>query len=148
MAFDGMENATNVFDVGLGGHIRTRRKALGMSQTDLAAAIGVTFQQIQKYEKGSNRISFSRLVNIAHALDCRVVDLVGDLDERVGDAESAATKTQWDNLSDLLSDPDTGNLLNDLQSLNSGLRQLAIRVCRQMIKILKKASSLAGKVED
>ena len=52
-----------------------------MSQTALAEAIGLTFQQIQKYERGFNRVSFSRLVDIAHALDCRVVDLIGDLDD-------------------------------------------------------------------
>ena len=43
----------------------------------------MTFQQVQKYERGFNRVSFSRLVDIAHALDCRVIDLVGDLDDGV-----------------------------------------------------------------
>lgn len=52
-----------------------------MSQTALANAVGVTFQQIQKYERGFNRVSFSRLVDIAHALDCRVLDLIGDVDD-------------------------------------------------------------------
>ena len=71
----------NRLDVALGLRIRQRRKALGVSQTALAEAIGLTFQQIQKYERGFNRVSFSRLVDIAHALDCRVVDLIGDLDD-------------------------------------------------------------------
>jgi transcriptional regulator with XRE-family HTH domain len=71
----------NQLDVALGLHIRQRRKSLGMSQTALADAVGITFQQIQKYERGFNRVSFSRLVEIAHAIKCRVVDLVGDLDE-------------------------------------------------------------------
>lgn len=73
--------AANRLDLALGLRIRQRRKALGISQTSLAAAVGITFQQVQKYERGSNRVSFSRLVEIAHALDCRLVDLVGDLDE-------------------------------------------------------------------
>jgi transcriptional regulator with XRE-family HTH domain len=68
-------------DVALGVSIRLRRKGLGISQTALADAIGLTFQQIQKYERGFNRVSFSRLVDIAHALDCRVIDLIGDLDD-------------------------------------------------------------------
>jgi transcriptional regulator with XRE-family HTH domain len=68
-------------DVALGLRIRQRRKFLHVSQTALAEAIGLTFQQIQKYERGFNRVSFSRLVDIAHALDCRVVDLIGDLDD-------------------------------------------------------------------
>lgn len=68
-------------DVALGISIRQRRKELGISQTALAEAVGLTFQQIQKYERGFNRVSFSRLVDIAHALNCRVVDLIGDLDD-------------------------------------------------------------------
>jgi transcriptional regulator with XRE-family HTH domain len=74
-------HAPNKLDVALGLRIRQRRKALGVSQTALAEAVGLTFQQIQKYERGFNRVSFSRLVDIAHALDCRVVDLIGDLDD-------------------------------------------------------------------
>jgi transcriptional regulator with XRE-family HTH domain len=74
-------HSPNRLDVALGLRIRQRRKALGVSQTALADAIGLTFQQIQKYERGFNRVSFSRLVDIAHALDCRVVDLIGDLDD-------------------------------------------------------------------
>src|SRR6185437_278032 len=74
-------NSPNRLDVALGLRIRQRRKALNVSQTALAEAIGLTFQQIQKYERGFNRVSFSRLVDIAHALDCRVIDLIGDLDD-------------------------------------------------------------------
>ena len=47
---------------------------------DSASQIGLTFQQIQKYERGANRVSFSRLVDIARTLKCRVQDLIGDLD--------------------------------------------------------------------
>jgi transcriptional regulator with XRE-family HTH domain len=71
----------NRLDVALGLRIRQRRKTLGISQTALADAIGLTFQQIQKYERGFNRVSFSRLVDIAHATQCRVLDLIGDLDD-------------------------------------------------------------------
>ena len=67
-------------DVAMGANIRARRKTLGVSQTALAEAIGLTFQQIQKYERGFNRVSFSRLVDISQALDCRVVELIGDID--------------------------------------------------------------------
>jgi len=71
-------------DIALGERLRTRRKAAGVTQSQLARAVGLTFQQIQKYEKGTNRVSFSRLVEIAHALECRAMDLIGDLDEAVG----------------------------------------------------------------
>src|ERR1700760_509039 len=75
------DHTPNKLDVALGLRIRQRRKALGISQTALADSIGLTFQQIQKYERGFNRVSFSRLVDIAHALNCRVLDLIGDLDD-------------------------------------------------------------------
>ena len=55
------ESSPNRLDVALGLRIRQRRKSLGVSQTALADAIGLTFQQIQKYERGFNRVSFSRL---------------------------------------------------------------------------------------
>ena len=74
-------HAPNMLDVALGIRIRLRRKSQGMSQTALADAVGITFQQIQKYERGFNRVSFSRLVDIAHTLDCRVIDLIGDIDD-------------------------------------------------------------------
>jgi transcriptional regulator with XRE-family HTH domain len=67
-------------DVALGAAVRIRRRTLGISQEALAEQCGVSFQQIQKYENGANRISFSRLVQIARALQCRVVDLMDVLD--------------------------------------------------------------------
>ncbi|MBS0258342.1 MAG: helix-turn-helix transcriptional regulator [Proteobacteria bacterium] len=58
----------NAVDVHVGALIRARRKVLGMSQMTLADAIGLTFQQVQKYEKGSNRVGASRLQQISDAL--------------------------------------------------------------------------------
>lgn len=67
-------------DIALGAAVRIRRRTLGISQEALAEQCGVSFQQVQKYENGTNRISFSRLVQIARALKCRVVDLMDVLD--------------------------------------------------------------------
>lgn len=68
-------------DIALGSRIRLRRRELGFSQEQLAREVGITFQQVQKYEHGTNRVSFSRLVEIAQALHCGVSDIVGDLDK-------------------------------------------------------------------
>ncbi|HEY8616536.1 helix-turn-helix transcriptional regulator [Phenylobacterium sp.] len=68
-------------DIALGAAVRIRRRTIGLSQEALAEQCGVSFQQIQKYENGTNRISFSRLVQIARALQCRVVDLMDVLDQ-------------------------------------------------------------------
>ncbi len=56
-------------DVHVGGRVRLRRTLLGMSQTDLGNALGVTFQQIQKNERGINRFGSSRLYQLSHVLD-------------------------------------------------------------------------------
>ena len=67
-------------DVAMGQRIRERRRALGMSQGDLARALGITFQQVQKYERGANRVSFSRLMQVVDALNCHLTDLTDGLD--------------------------------------------------------------------
>lgn len=78
------EHEPHPLDIALGGRVRLRRKELGFSQDQLARAVGITFQQVQKYEHGTNRISFSRLVEIAEALECGVTDLIGNLDKSKG----------------------------------------------------------------
>jgi transcriptional regulator with XRE-family HTH domain len=65
-------------DIDVGARIRTCRISLGMSQTKLANALGLTFQQVQKYERGYNRVSASTLVKIARALETSVAALVGE----------------------------------------------------------------------
>ena len=65
-------------DVAVGARIRARRKAIGLSQSALANAIGLTFQQVQKYERGSNRVSASMLVHIGRTLDASVSALLGE----------------------------------------------------------------------
>ena len=59
-------------DVYVGSRLRLRRTLLGMSQEALAEGIGLTFQQVQKYERGTNRISVSRLVDICKVLKVQV----------------------------------------------------------------------------
>ncbi len=62
------DRAPNPVDLHVGARVRMRRKFLGMSQEGLAESIALTFQQVQKYERGSNRISASKLYEIARAL--------------------------------------------------------------------------------
>jgi transcriptional regulator with XRE-family HTH domain len=56
-------------DVHVGARIRLRRKEMGISQTDLADVLGLSFQQVQKYERGSNRVSASKLYDITNKLE-------------------------------------------------------------------------------
>ncbi len=62
----------NPVDVHVGGRVRQRRLLLGMSQTNLGDALGLTFQQVQKYERGTNRIGSSRLYDVSRVLDVPV----------------------------------------------------------------------------
>ena len=77
----------NPVDVHVGARVRLRRTLLGMSQEKLGQAIGLTFQQVQKYERGTNRIGASRLHELARVLDVPVAFFFEDLN--LGDAASA-----------------------------------------------------------
>ena len=72
-------------DVAVGHRIRVRRKWLAISQSTLADYLGVSFQQVQKYERGANRVSASMLVRIAKRLETSVGELVGEDAEPRGD---------------------------------------------------------------
>ena len=71
-------------DVHVGRRMHQRRALLGMNQTMLGAAVGLTYQQIQKYERGANRISSSRLWQFAQALDVPVSFFFEELPARPG----------------------------------------------------------------
>ena len=83
----------NPIDVHVGGRIRMRRLLLGMNQETLANALGLTFQQVQKYEGGANRVSASRLSAMAEILGVPISYFFGDL--RADDAEISAEDQQW-----------------------------------------------------
>ena len=67
-----IERFPNPVDLHVGARVRMRRKLLGISQEKLAEELGLTFQQIQKYERGANRVSASKLYEIARALSTPV----------------------------------------------------------------------------
>ena len=62
------KKSPNPIDVHVGSRVRTQRRALGLSQEKLGNALGLTFQQVQKYEKGTNRVGASRLQHLARIL--------------------------------------------------------------------------------
>ena len=70
-------------DVHVGSRVRLRRTLLGMSQEKLGDAVGLTFQQIQKYERGANRIGASRLFELSRVLDVPVSFFFDDMSEEV-----------------------------------------------------------------
>jgi transcriptional regulator with XRE-family HTH domain len=68
----GKASSPDPIDVHVGSRVKLRRGLMNMSQTDLASVLGITFQQVQKYERGSNRVSASRLFHLSQILDVAV----------------------------------------------------------------------------
>jgi transcriptional regulator with XRE-family HTH domain len=73
--------------------VRERRILLGMSQTRLGESLGLSFQQVQKYERGIDRISVGRLVHMAHVLDVPITYFFDELAEP-GEAEGAGAQAR------------------------------------------------------
>jgi transcriptional regulator with XRE-family HTH domain len=115
----GAESENHPLDEGLGLRVRLRRKELGLSQSALAEAVGITFQQIQKYETGANRISFSRLVEICIALNSSVAAMIGSLD-------SAPAKTPVADTASLLAAPGAASLLDAYIRISSVKQRRAL----------------------
>src|SRR5512147_2967524 len=78
------EGRPSPIDVHVGSRIRLRRTLLGMSQEKLGEALGLTFQQIQKYERGVNRIGASRLFDLARVLDVPIGFFFDDMSPELG----------------------------------------------------------------
>ncbi|MGI3211285.1 helix-turn-helix domain-containing protein [Roseovarius tibetensis] len=111
-------------DVHVGKRIRHRRWLVGMTQQQLAAAVGIKFQQIQKYETGANRVSASRLWDIASALDVQVSFFFDGL----CDKESAGRS---DHLSDdLIGDKEALDLVRSYYAIPENQRRRLFDLAR------------------
>ena len=111
------EAVADPVDVAVGARIRLLRKLKGLSQQALAEAAGVTFQQIQKYERGANRVSASMLARIAETLRAPVAELFGD------DSEAASAV---DEVAALLAQPGAIELLRAFSALPRGAPRAAL----------------------
>jgi transcriptional regulator with XRE-family HTH domain len=80
----------NPVDLHVGTRIRLRRTLLGMSQQDLGKAVGLTFQQVQKYERGANRVAASRLYDLSRVLDVPLSFFFDDIKLVKGDGTSGS----------------------------------------------------------
>ncbi len=78
-------------DVHVGSRVKLRRKFLGMSQTVLGDAVGISFQQLQKCERGANRIGASRLFELSQVLDVPVSFFFDDMPEEIAGRPGAGT---------------------------------------------------------
>ncbi|RMB04695.1 helix-turn-helix domain-containing protein [Eilatimonas milleporae] len=88
--------APNPVDRMIGQRLRTLRIACGLSQSALAGAAGVSFQQVQKYETGANKIAPSKLLRLALALGIQPADFFNGLDDGMNALETAAADPSGD----------------------------------------------------
>ena len=116
-------------DVRFGNKLRARRMMLGMSQTELGAALNVTFQQIQKYERGINRVSASGLEKLAETLGVPISYFFGgQLPENGQDASSEVDSAA------LLATPEGVALCAAFQHIESqAMRNAAIKLLQGMM---------------
>ena len=96
----------NPIDKHVGSRLRMRRKMLGMSQEKLGEALKITFQQVQKYEKGTNRVSASRLQHISHILQVPVPFFFEGAPHQPGQPKGAGGPASPAYVSDFLSSTD------------------------------------------
>jgi transcriptional regulator with XRE-family HTH domain len=109
----------------IGARLRLARKARGLSQSELGQAVGVTFQQVQKYERGTNRVSSSALILIARALDVPATELLGLSNRGAGEGETI----DWQ----LFDTPGAQELLEGYRRIGSPkLRKLVLDLARQL----------------
>ena len=128
-------------DIHVGKQIKVRRKILGMSQSTLGKAIGLTFQQVQKYERGTNRIGASRLYDLSKVLEIPVNYFFDGFEKYsassdsaglsyVGEKKADSYEIDWLSSKELLELVKAFNKIND-QHLRKQILDLAKSIAKQ-----------------
>lgn len=131
------QRTAKMVDVQVGARVRAHRRLLGMTQSDLGAALGVSFQQIQKYEKGTNRIGASRLHDIASILRIPVSMLFDDAcpnESRTRKAEERTGRTDVEPADMVLSDDGVALARSFVRISDARLRRRVVRLVEELSK--------------
>jgi transcriptional regulator with XRE-family HTH domain len=133
------ESRPNPIDVHVGSRIRLRRTLLGMSQERLGDALGLTFQQVQKYERGVNRVGASRLYDLSRVLDVPISFFYDDMPENVGDRGPSGTSRRpagFGDMQDQFGD-DTMNRRETLELVRAYYRITDPGVRKRVFELIK-----------
>jgi transcriptional regulator with XRE-family HTH domain len=134
---DEKRKSPDPMDLHVGGRVRLRRMMLGISQDKLGDALGLTFQQIQKYEKGTNRIGAGRLYHMSKILNVPInffyEDFGNEQQEMVGFAEDQKEDSMGDFM-DLLSTPEGVQLCKSFSSIKD------VKIRRKVLDLIKTLS--------
>ncbi len=124
------DHSPNPVDLHVGARVRMRRKLLGVSQEKLAGALGLTFQQVQKYERGANRISASKLFEIARFLDVAPAYFFDGLTIETKKGHKSVPAEQ--SLHEFLMTPEGVELASLLPKLHSKYRRRVLELVRTL----------------
>lgn len=127
-----MSGSPHPIDLFVGGRVRARRQVVGMTQETLAKNLDVSFQQVQKYERGANRISASRLVQIAITLDTPISSFFDGVAELDGLAPDGGASLQTLNV--ILGEAQGGDLIEAFLYIRSGI------VRRKIVDLVREIS--------
>ncbi|MFC5343381.1 helix-turn-helix domain-containing protein (plasmid) [Brevundimonas staleyi] len=122
----------DVIDAHVGRQIKTVRMLCGMSQPDLAGPLGVTFQQLQKYERGENRIAASKLYLAASTLKVDINRFFEGLPDPTGGVSDQALLTAQRDMVAFLAEPEGRDLALHLPKLTRPLRSHVAKLVRAM----------------
>ncbi len=117
-------------DTHVGGRVRQRREMCGLPQKELARQLGISFQQVQKYESGANRISASKLWQLCEVLDTAPEHFFEGLERARGRGRRPAAAA--------LAEPTDGRSARQVLDLNQAFQKIAdLRVRRQIVQVVK-----------
>jgi len=127
------KKAPSPIDKHVGSRVRMRRIMLAMSQEKLGAALGLTFQQVQKYEKGTNRIGASRLQQISQILQVPVVFFFEDLPNALAPYDSSGSALSVAQIDDFVSDSEGLRLIGAFMRIdNAALRRRIVMLVQEI----------------
>jgi transcriptional regulator with XRE-family HTH domain len=119
-------------DLHLGRRLRRRRRLLGLTQQQVAEAVGIRFQQVQKYECGANRVSAARLWQLARALEAPVSYFFDGLEELVDRPPSPAAPRAKAREGEMLDRKETQDLVHAYYKLDERPRRRLLDLARSL----------------
>lgn len=131
------DQTANPVDIHVGQKIRLRRKQIRQSQGELGARLGISFQQIQKYERGTNRVSASMLVGIARAQELPIADYFEGLPDvkRAELSQHSKAASKW------LASEEAWQVAEAMAELADPLRRAVLSLARNLARISRRADS-------
>ena len=122
----------NPTDQHVGARVRMRRIMLAMSQEKLGAALNLTFQQVQKYEKGTNRIGAGRLQQLSHILQVPVAFFFEGAPNALAPHDSNESGLSMAEIDDFVSDLDGLKLMRAFMRINAALRRRIVMLVQEI----------------